>query len=185
MSAATVFPLMTVKEFDALPEPKGDYTYELHFGRLVRVSKPKYRPHYTLQLVIQSMLQQALNLQAWLVGTEMPYTLAEGYDVRAADVGVVSLARDKQVPAGGDLLGAPELVVFVKSRSNRDIQIEREAVECLTHGALAVWYVKHNPKQMVTVYTAAGRKEYGPGQSIPLPASMRGRIKVKDIFTRI
>lgn len=76
------------------------------------------------------------------------------------------------------------MVVFVKSRANRDAQIEKNAIECLTHGAEVAWYLKHDP-EVVYVYSASGRKEYRPGQTIPLPASMGGRIKVRAIFKKL
>ena|ERR1051326_4352041 len=180
MSAARIFPLMTLEEFEALPEPKGDFTYELHFGRLVKVGRPK-KLHHLLQWSIWAALRQVLDPAKWFSSMELAYNLVEGYDARAADVAVVSHERFDKVPDDGCLTVSPELVVFVKSRSNRDTQIDRDAVECLTHGARAVWYVKQNP-QVVCVYTAAGKKEYRPGQTIALPASIGGRVKVADIY---
>src|SRR5207249_3138443 len=132
MSAATTFPLMTFEEFDALPEPRGDFTYELHFGRLVKVGRAK-KTHYSLQLVILELLRAVVDEKKWLAGIELAYNLVEGYDARAADVAVVSRKRYDKVPGDSYLTVSPELVVFIKSRSNRDIQIEKDAVECLTH----------------------------------------------------
>ena len=43
MSTAFTLPLMTTEQFFALPEPIGDFTYELHFGELVKVGRPKKR----------------------------------------------------------------------------------------------------------------------------------------------
>jgi Uma2 family endonuclease len=183
MSAATTFPLMTVEQFDALPEPRGNFTYELHFGRLVKVGRAK-KSHYLLQCFVRDLLRRHVDSKKWFTEIEMAYNLVEGYDARAADVAVVSRERYDKVPGEGYLTVSPELVVFIKSRSNRDTQIEKDAIECLTHGAEAAWYVKYNP-DVVYVYTAAGKKEYRPGQSIPLPASMSGRIKVRDIFKNL
>jgi len=178
--AARTFPLMTVEEFEGLPEPKGNFTYELHFGRLVKVGRAK-KGHFMLQRFIRNLIELQLDSKKWLIDTEVAYNLVEGYDARAADVAVVSYERFDKVPSDGYLTVSPELVVFVKSRANRDAQIERDAIECLTHGAEAAWYIKSNP-DAIYVYTAAASKEYRPGQSIPLPASMGGRIKVRDIF---
>lgn len=170
---------MTFEEFEALPEPRGNFTYELHFGKLVKVGRAK-KAHYVLQCLIRDLLKQQIDSKKWLAEIEMAYNLTEGYDARAADVAVVSRDRFDKVPPDGYLTVSPELVVFVKSRSNRDIQIDRDAVDCLTHGAEAAWYVKYNP-DLVYVYTAAGKKEYRPGQVISLPESMGGRVAVKDI----
>src|ERR1700694_479668 len=122
MAAATAFPLMTVEEFDALPEPKENFKYELHFGRLVKVGRAK-KSHYLLQCFIRDLLKRQMDLKKWFIDIEMAYNLVEGYDARAADVGVVSLERFDKVPPEGYLTVSPELVVFVKSRSNRDAQI--------------------------------------------------------------
>lgn len=180
MSAASAFPLMTLEEFEALPEPKGNFTYELHFGRLVKVGRAKMG-HFWVQRHIRQLLEQTVDSDKWVVDSEVAYNLADGFDARSADVAVVSYERALSVPLDGHLAMSPELVVFVKSRSNRDTQIAKDAIECLTHGAEAAWYAKSSP-DVVIVYTAAGKREYRPGQSIPLPKSMGGRIKVKDIF---
>lgn len=180
MPGATVFPLITVEEFDTLPDPKGNFTYELQFGRLVEVGRSR-KAETLLQWSVRDRLSGLLDTRRWFIEIEIPYNLVEGYDARAADVGVVTMARFEKVPDDGWLIGSPELVVFVKSRSNSDKQVEKNAIECLTHGAEAVWSVKRNP-EITYVYTASGKKEYRPGQSIPLPSSMSGRIKVRDIF---
>jgi hypothetical protein len=41
MSGAFILPLMTTEQFFELPEPRGDFTYELHFGELVEVGRAK------------------------------------------------------------------------------------------------------------------------------------------------
>jgi len=171
---------MTLEEFEALPDPKGNFTYELHFGSLVKVGRAK-KSHFLLQCFIRDLLKQQVDPKKWFTEIELAYNLVDGYDARAADVAVVSYQRFDQVPPEGYLTVSPELVVFVKSRSNRDAQIEKDAIECLTHGAEAVWYVKYN-LQVVYVYTAAGKKEHRPGQTIALPASMGGRVRVRDIY---
>jgi Uma2 family endonuclease len=183
MSAATTFPLMTVEQYDALPEPTGNFYYELHFGKLVKMGKAK-QGHYLLQRNIRDLLQKQLNSGEWIVDMEMAYTLTGGYDARAADVAVVSKKTFEKIPLDGWLDRAPDLVAFVKSRSNTPVGIERAAIDCLTHGAKAVWHVRYDP-DVVQVYTAASKKEYVAGQSIPLPRPMTGSIRVKDIFRRV
>ena len=41
MSTVFTLPLMTTEQFFELPEPVGDFTYELHFGELVQVGRAK------------------------------------------------------------------------------------------------------------------------------------------------
>ncbi len=72
--------------FFALPEPTGDFTYELHFGELVKVGRPK-KKHFALQMRIRDILIRALGEKDWIVEIEMPYGLTASYDARAADVG--------------------------------------------------------------------------------------------------
>jgi hypothetical protein len=182
MSAASLFPLMTVEQFEALPKPKGDFTYELHFGRLVKVGKVKM-DRFWLQCRLRDLLKQVLDAKTWVAEIEIPYNLFEGFDDRAADVGVV--ARDlleRAVAKAGTLKRSPGLVIFIKWRSNRDTQIEQDALECLTHGAEAAWYIKTKPKFVIFVYTLAGRTAYHLGQEIPLPASMGGHIRADDLL---
>jgi len=169
---------MTVEQFFELPEPEGDYTWELHFGELVKVGKPKKR-HYFLQLLIYDLLVAKLSRKRWIIGLEMPYGLSPGYDCRAADVGVSLRKSWSAVPDDGYLIGSPEIVVQVKSRSNRDRKMEEDALLHITHGASAVWLVKPERREIVVV-TASARQVYGPGQSIPLPGS--AALEVAEIF---
>jgi Uma2 family endonuclease len=50
---------MTVEEFSQLPEPVGEYNYELHHGELVPVPRPKPDHH-----IIQSQLRDSLRASA-------------------------------------------------------------------------------------------------------------------------
>ncbi len=167
MSAAPTFPLISAEQFFALPEPAGDFTWELHFGELVKVGRPK-KKHFDLQSAIRDMLARALDPNRWRIEIEMPYGLSAAYDVRAADVGVSLRSKWDAVPEEGYLIGSPDLVVQVKSRSNRDRQMEEDAVLHIAHGASAVWIVKAERREIVAV-TAAARVVYGPGERIQLP----------------
>ena len=50
----------------------------------------------------------------------MPYALSADYDVRAADIGVVRRKAWDATPDDGYLIDSPDLMLQVKSRSNRD-----------------------------------------------------------------
>ena len=178
MSTAPTLPLMTCEQFFQLPEPTGDFTYELHFGELVEVGRPK-KWHFNLQMVIRDMLVTALDQQQWLCEIELPYGLAPGYDARAADVGVVQ--RSRWDTPDDFLIGSPILVVQVKSRSNRDRQMEEDAIVHITHGAAAVLMVKQERREIVMV-TASSRTVYGPGERIDIPAPLGISIAFDDIF---
>jgi len=180
MSTALSLPLMTVEEFFELPEPVGEFTYELHFGELVKVGRAKKR-HIDLQELIREILARSLDQKLWRIRIEMPYGLTPGYDARAADIGVASRERWDAIPDDGYLIGSPDLVVQVKSRSNRDRKLDEDAIVHITHGASAVLLVKPERREIVMV-TASSRTVYGRGERIELPAPLSTAIAVDDIF---
>ena len=69
MSTALALPLMTSEQFFALPEPIRDFTYELHFGELVKVGRPKTR-YFNLKRRIRELLIKAPDQNEWLVEPE-------------------------------------------------------------------------------------------------------------------
>jgi Uma2 family endonuclease len=172
---------MTVEQFFELPEPVGDFTYELHFGEIIQVGRPKKR-HFDLQSVIRDILAATLDRSAWRIEIEMPYGLTAGYDARAADVGVASRSRWSTIPEEGYLIGSPELVVQVKSRSDRDLKMEQDALTHITHGALSVWLVKPERREIVVI-TGGSRRGYAPGERIELPAPLGGSFAVSELLS--
>jgi Uma2 family endonuclease len=181
MSAALTLPLMTAEQFFGLPDPAGDYTYELHFGELVPVGRAK-TGHYQLQRLIRDILIRSLGSGQWTIDIEMPYGLTAGFDARAADVGVCARAVFEAIPFSGYLIGSPLLVVHVKSRSNRDRKLEEDALAHITHGAVGVWLVKPERREVVMI-TAVSRTVYGPGDRIELPAPLAAVVAVDDIYS--
>jgi Uma2 family endonuclease len=169
---------MTVQQYLELREPEGPYTWELHFGELVKVGRPK-KPHYNLQMLIRDLLIGKLGRRRWVTDIEMPYGLTPGYDVRAADVGVVLRKAWEADPQADYFIGSPDVVIQVKSRSNLDRKMEEDAVLHITHGASAVWLLKPERREIVVI-TASSRTVYGGGESIPLPGS--ATLGVNDIF---
>ncbi len=170
---------MTVEQFFELPEPTGAYTYELHFGELVKVGGPK-KPHFLMQVRIRELLKKKLGQRRWYIDVEVPYGLSPGYDYRRADVAVVLKKTWEADPNEDCLVGSPEIVIQVKSRSNRDRKMEEDALLHITHRASAVWLVKPE-RQEVIVITASARQVYAPGQAIPLPGT--ATLAVNDIFS--
>jgi Uma2 family endonuclease len=179
MSAALTFPLITAEQFFDLPDTVGDFTYELHFGDLVSVGRAK-TGHYDLQRLIRDILIRSLGADRWTIDIEMPYGLTAGYDARAADVGVTLRSRWKAIPRQGYLIGSPELVVQVKSRSNRVRKME-DGLMHITHGASAFWQVQEDRREIVML-TATERRVYGLGDWIELPAPLSAGVSVGEIF---
>src|ERR1700683_3487593 len=123
---------MTVEEFFELPEPVGEFTYELHFGELVQVGRAK-KKHVDLQELIREIFARSLDQKLCRIRIEMPYSLTPGYDARAADVGVVLRKRWDAIADDDYLIGSPDLIVLMKVRSN----IEEVALSHIAHGATA------------------------------------------------
>jgi len=82
-------------------------------------------------------------------------------------------------PEADAMIGSPDIVIQVKSRSNRDRKMEEDALLHITHGASAVWLVKLERREVIVI-TAASRQVYALGQSIPLPGS--ASVDVSEIF---
>jgi Uma2 family endonuclease len=174
------FPLITCEQFFKLPEPGGNVTHELHFGELVKV-RYSNKGQYDLQTLIRDILVRTLHQNRWIIGIEMPYGLTPGFDVRAADVGVTARKKWDAVSDDDYLIGSPDLVIQIKSRSNRDDKMEQDAVVHITHGASAVWLVKSERREIIVV-TASSRTVYGPDEKIKLPAPLSATIALHEIF---
>ena len=50
---------------------KGDFKYELQFGRLVKVGKPRKR-HTLIQHYLRRLLEELLDPRQWFVEVELP-----------------------------------------------------------------------------------------------------------------
>lgn len=73
------------------------------------------------------------------------------------------------------MIGSPDLVVQIKSRSNRDRKMEEDAIAHITHGASAVWLVNPERREIVVV----------TGDSIELPAPLSETITLDEISTHL
>src|SRR4051812_21154136 len=107
--------LITVAQFRELPEG-GEFTYELHHGEVVAVTRPRAR-HFALQHRLTHLLDPKV-AKFGVVGMEFPYRPLAEFDLRAADVAAVSHERWAAIDPDDNLRGAPELVIEVKSPSN-------------------------------------------------------------------
>ena len=171
--------LMTVDQFRQLPEG-GECAYELHYGEVVAVTRPKAR-HWKLQTHLIEVLGPRLK-RFGNVGMEMPYRPVAEFDLRAADVALVSRARWEAIDPDDNLRGAPDLVIEVKSPSNTARQLRELVALCLANGALECWIVD-TEKKSVTVMTCDGASVvYSSGGSVPLSRFGGGDLPVDEIF---
>src|SRR6185437_9174801 len=91
--AANPIHRITVEEFRRLPESTGDYEYELHYGELVPLSRPKLK-HHILQAKLRNLLRPLAPSGGWL-DSEVAFRALPEYDFRVADVAFVSPERWK------------------------------------------------------------------------------------------
>jgi Uma2 family endonuclease len=171
--------LITVEQFLELPEG-GEHTYELHHRSVVPATRPTAR-HTKLQRRMMRLLDTKLGSFGEVI-TELPYRPVPEFEVRAADVGVVLSSRWNSVDDDDILRGPPELVIEVKSPSNRQAQLQEVVALCLANGSIECWVV--DPKQnTVTVVRREGAAiVYTTGDSIPLTSFGADELPVDDIF---
>ena len=108
--------LISVAEFQAKPEPTGEFGWELHAGEIVPVTRPKNR-HLWLQVRLMALLGEQAPSGSF-VSMEMPFCAYPEYDMRVADVGYISRERWAQTDPDGNLQGAPDITIEILSPSN-------------------------------------------------------------------
>ena len=171
--------LITVAEFRELPEG-GEFTYELHHGEVVAVTRPKAR-HWGLQSRLHELLLEKLK-SFGKIATEMPYRPLAEFEFRVTDVGVVSWTRWSAVDPDSDLFGAPELVIEVKSPSNTRKQLQELVSLCLANGSVQCWIVDAQEKSVTVIQRDGSKITYGAGYEVPLVAFGSDSLAVDQIF---
>ena len=171
--------LMTFEEFQQIPDPPGG-RYELHHGELVEVAYPDY-PHINAQRQLRRGLERAAG-DSGIVDKEVPYRPLPEHECWCADVAFVSRDRWKSMKQTRWLIGAPDLVIEVRSPSNTDKEIREKEQICLQNGAREFWVVD-TVVRTVRASTADGSVMYTSGQSIPL--FFGGSLAVDEIFQEI
>jgi Uma2 family endonuclease len=170
--------LITVAQFRQMPENES-YLYELHYGEVVAVTRPKYW-HIYRQNRIKSLLEH--KLPAFEVMAELSFRVVPEFDIRAADVGAIPKGRHEGVAHGDDLFGAPELVIEIKSPSNTVKELKERASLCLTHGSLEFWIVDEEHRTIAVYHRDGSRAVYRTGESIPLTVFGSDSLAVDEIF---
>lgn len=166
MSAQSVPKLLTVEEYERIPDPPGG-RYELHHGELVFVTWP-VRRHKDLQWRLQEALRNAAEARGFRAFTEYPYRPQIENEVWSADVACVARARHEGVDKW--LLGSPELAIEVKSPSNTKHELHDRAMTTLAgEGASEFWVVDFDMR-CVTVYSkTSGMRNFVAPELVPVP----------------
>ena len=152
--------LITVDEFRELPKG-GNFAYELRHGEVVAMTRPKAR-HWKLQDRLNRILEPKLK-SFGRITIELPYRPLAEFEMRAADVAVVSHARWDAIDPDSDLFGAPELVIEVKSPSNTRKQLQELVALCLANGTVQCWAVDTTKKAVTVIERDGATATYGSG----------------------
>lgn len=171
--------LITVEEFRALPE-SGEFAYELHHGEVVAMTRPR-SGHSGIQRRLLLILEQKAS-NFGLAFIELPYRPVAEFDLRVADVALVSRERWDRLDPEADLFGAPELVVEVKSPSNTRRQLQDTVSMCLGNGALECWIVDRPDRSVTVTHRDGSTTLYTSGDVVPLTAFGGDGIAVDEIF---
>jgi Uma2 family endonuclease len=170
--------LMTVDEFRELPEG-GEFEYELHYGEVFSYRRPKlgvWSLRHHLHALLQAKCPRYESLMVF------PYRALSEYDLRVADVGLVSRGRYIDTDPDDNLRGAPDLTIEAKSPLLDRSKLAETVTMSLTSGAIECWIIDVQQK-LVAVY----RRDhpvalYGSGDSVPLTAFDSDALPVDDIF---
>jgi len=170
---------ITVEQFRQLPK-SGEFTYELHDGRVVAVTRPKPR-HWKLQRWLSRRLETKVKAFGE-VAIEVPFRPVAEFNLRAADVAVISHERWGAIDPDFDLLGAPDLVIEIKSPSNTLRKLQEFVSLCLQNGAIEGWILDSSKKTVTVTRGQEPVVTYGAGSNIALTSFGGGEIAVGEIF---
>jgi len=177
VSAQSVLKLLTVEEYEQIPDPPGG-RYELHHGEAVFVTWPVWQ-HKEMQRRLRKLLERMAEPYGFIVDTEYPYRPLPENEVWGADVVCISAARDRVEKW---LAGSPELVIEVKSPSNTRAELHDKAMTTLAGAGSVEFWIVDPQTRTVTVYTAtSGMHLYDGDMAVPV-ALFAGAIHLDELF---
>ena len=179
MSAHSIPKLLTVEEFERIPDPPGG-RYELHHGEAVFMTWPVHQ-HKFLQRILRKLLEPIAEPLGFVVDVEYPYRPLPENEVWGADVACVAESRDRQFEKW--LIGSPELVIEVKSPSNTKAELHDKAMTTLAGAGSVEFWVLDAKTRSVIVYSAAGMRLYEGDAEVPLPFG--GQIRLAELFAEL
>jgi Uma2 family endonuclease len=172
---------MSVEEFQALPDPQGNFfdTHDLHEGEIVEVPGPTGE-HVLIQERLEELFRNLVPSH-FSVLREFYYTLPD--QARRADVAVVLRSRReeqrKQV-----FSGAPEIVVEVLSDSNGAAELAHLRRECLADACQEFWIVDPFDRTVEVYGRDSAFHQYGSGHTAKLHLEgTEYQVQVGSIFS--
>jgi Uma2 family endonuclease len=180
VSAQSIPRLLTVEEFEKIPDPPGG-RFELRHGEAVFVTWP-VRQHKDLQYHVRKLLEPMAEPRGFRVYEEYPYRPFPENEVWGADVVCIAESRHQQVEKW--LVGSPELVIEVTPPSNTKAELHDKAMTTLAGaGAVEFWIVDAKTRS-VTVFTAGGMHLYDGDMAVPV-AMFGAQILLTDLFASV
>jgi len=180
VSAHSIPKLLTVEEYERIPDPPGG-RYELHHGEAVFVAYP-VRQHKDLQRLLRKLLEVLAEPHGFIVDTEYPYRPLPENEVWGADVACVRAQRNRVVKW---LIGSPELVIEVRSPSNTKEELHDKAMTTLAGaGSVEFWLVDARTRS-VTVYSVARGMELYEGDAAVPVGIVPGHIALRELFADV
>ena len=149
--------LMSIEEYDALPEKEG-VKYELNEGELITVAPSPRLLHNRVRDELAFSLRQFIRAhKLGEVTIETDFKLSEGI-VRIPDVAFIRADRLQGLDPRRRIEGAPDLAVEVASPSDDPDDLVIKAQQYLRAGARAVW-VLYPEARMAYLYKPGERPE--------------------------
>src|SRR5437763_9724467 len=103
--------LITVEQYRDMEDPPGG-RYELHGGELFFVAFAKHKHHRMQDYMVDLLRPRMAGFGE--VSMEYPYRPEPQFELRAADVAVISHLRAEVIDDEDNLRGAPDLVIEIK-----------------------------------------------------------------------
>jgi Uma2 family endonuclease len=176
--AQTETTLLTVAEFEKIPDPLGGH-HELHHGECVLVPAPVMEHAYIGRQLWRILDRICLG---WYVDKEFAFRPQREYEVWVADVAMVTEQRWRATPRREWLSGSPDLVAEVLSPSNTVQEINDKKWTCFQSGCQEFWIL--DPKRnSIEVNTPDGQaRTYAVGDEISLDRFASGKLAVAAVF---
>ena len=114
-----------------------------------------------------------------VVHMEMAFRPTPEHEVWQADVGFCILERDEE--AGAEfLMGAPELIVEVRSPSNTNAEIEEKRTLCVANGCQSFWLFDRK-RERLWITEDGKTREYGI-DDLAICKLLDAPLRVRELF---
>ena len=171
--------LITVAEFERMPEPRGGLRQELRHGKVVQLPPPKPRDSDIQYRILTAL--NALASPGWTIRSEMPFRPAPEFELWQGDVAVIETARwQESMRADAYPQGAPAIVIEVLSPSNTGAAMDDRRRTCLDGGCREFWTVDPLTREVHVSTPDRLTRTHRAGETIEIPL-LGATLTVNDI----